>query len=92
MQCYLLLYYSSSNLVLNAQEAGNVISRDNLLKNSTDAGSLDILLEPIPYPVTVNSESIRFELTFLKPNTSQIQDHVDFNVRRLLLVLGINWN
>lgn len=71
--------------MLNAQEAGNssgnTISQNSLLKNSTNAGSLDVLLEPTPYPVTVNSESMRFKVSFLKPNTSQLQDHIDFNLR-----------
>jgi hypothetical protein len=71
--------------VLNAQEAGNsngnMTNRNELLKNSTNADSLDVLLEPTPYPVTVNSTTTKFKVSFLNPNTSQLQDHVDFNVR-----------
>jgi hypothetical protein len=80
-----LLSPSSYNLVLNAQQDGNnsrnTISQNDLLKNSTNAGSLDVLLEPTPYPVTVNSASVKFKVSFLKSNTSLLQDHVDFNVR-----------
>jgi hypothetical protein len=79
-----LLSSSSFNPLLNAQEAsdnsGNKIQND-LLKNSTDNGSLDVLLELTPYPVTVNSTSTNFKVSFLKPNTSQLQDHIDFNIR-----------
>jgi hypothetical protein len=73
--------------VLNAQETGdtngNLMNQNELLKNSTNADSLDVLLEPTPYPLTVNSTSTstRFKVSFLNPNTSQLQDHVDFNVR-----------
>ena len=81
----LSLMSNSYNLVLNAQEAGdtdgNMMNQNELLKNSTNADSLDVLLEPTPYPVTVNSESTKFKVSFLNPNTSQLQDHVDFNVR-----------
>jgi hypothetical protein len=81
-----LLFPISCNLALNAQETRNTSgntssSQSSPLKNSTNAGSLDVLLEPKPYPATVNSESMKFEISFLKPNTSQLQDHVDFNVR-----------
>jgi hypothetical protein len=69
-----------------AQGAGddinrNMMSQNDLLKDSTNADSLDVLLEPTPYQVTVKSTPITFKVSFLKPNTSQLQDHVDFNVR-----------
>jgi hypothetical protein len=71
--------------VLNAQEAGNsngnMMNQNELLKNSTNADSLDVLLEPTPYPVAVNSTTTKFKVSFLNPNTSQLQDHVDFNVK-----------
>jgi hypothetical protein len=71
--------------LLNAQRVddtnANMISQNKLLKNSTNADSLDVLLEPTPYPVTVNSTSTKFKVSFLNPNTTQLQDHVDFNVR-----------
>ena len=83
----LLLFSPSYNLVLYAQEPsndiGNIVSKNNLLQNSTNDGTLDVHLEPTPYPLTTNSELIRFKVSFLKPNTSQIQEHVDFNMRIL---------
>jgi hypothetical protein len=82
---FLLMSTSSHNPVLNAQGADdtnvNMISKNELLKNSTNADSLDVLLEPTPYPVTANSTSTKFKVSFLNPNTTQLQDHVDFNVR-----------
>jgi hypothetical protein len=81
----LLLFSPSYDLVLYAQEpsngSGSTISQNNLLQNSTNDGTLDVHLAPTPYPMTTNSELIRFKVSFLKPNTSQIQDHVDFNMR-----------
>jgi len=80
-----LLILSSYNPVLNSQadsdSNGNMTSQNDLLRSSTRADSLDVLLEPIPYPITVNSTSTTFKVSFLNPNTSQLQDHVDFNVR-----------
>ncbi len=80
-----LLSSSFYNPLISAQETGdnngNKVSQNNVLKNSTTAGSLDVLLEPIPYPVTVNSASTEYKVSFLKVNTSQLQDHVDFNIR-----------
>jgi hypothetical protein len=51
------------------------------MKNSTNDGTLDVLLESIPYPAKVNIDSMKFKLSFLKPNTNQLQKHVDFNLR-----------
>jgi hypothetical protein len=59
----------------------NSTSKSNILKNSTNDGTLDVLLESIPYPAKVNSDSMKFKLSFLKPNTNQLQKHVDFNLR-----------
>ena len=59
----------------------NSTSKNNIMKNSTNDGILDVLLESIPYPAKVNFDSMKFKLSFLKPNTSQLQNHVDFNLR-----------
>ena len=80
-----LLYPISHDIPLNAQKINNiseVINSDGtVLKNSTNDGILDVLFEPIPYPAKLNFDSMKFELSFLKPNTSQLQDHVDFNLK-----------
>lgn len=76
----LLFCSSSCKVFLNAQET-NTNSENQVLRNSSDGGSLDVALETVPYPATVNSSSMRFELSFLKPNSSQLQEHVDFNFR-----------
>jgi hypothetical protein len=46
--------------------------------NSTSRGSLDVKLEPMPYPIESNKD-IEFKVSFLKPNSSILQDNVDFN-------------
>lgn len=56
-------------------------SNINILKNSTNGGMLDVLLEPIPYPANLSLDSMKFNVSFMKPNTNQLQDHVDFNLR-----------
>ena len=56
-------------------------SEINILKNSTNGGMLDVLLEPIPYPAKISLDSMKFKVSFKKPNTNQLQYHVDFNLR-----------
>lgn len=51
------------------------------LQNATSGSSLDVLLEPTPYPVKVNESSTQFKVSFLRPDTNALQEHVDFNLR-----------
>lgn len=51
------------------------------LQNATSGASLDVLLEPIPYPAKMDDNSAKFKVSFLKPSTSTLQEHVDFNLR-----------
>jgi hypothetical protein len=51
------------------------------LQNATSGSSLTVLLEPIPYPAKVHDNSTKFKVSFLKPGTSTLQKHVDFNLR-----------
>jgi hypothetical protein len=46
--------------------------------NSTSRGTLEVKLEAIPYPIESNKD-IEFKVSFLKPNSSILQDNVDFN-------------
>jgi hypothetical protein len=46
--------------------------------NSTNRGSLEVKLEPIPYPIE-NDKDIEFKVSFLKPNSSILQDDIDFD-------------
>ncbi|HET6800167.1 MAG TPA: hypothetical protein VFH25_06350 [Nitrososphaeraceae archaeon] len=46
--------------------------------NSTSRGSLEVKLEAIPYPIESNKD-MEFKVSFLKPNSSILQDNVDFN-------------
>jgi hypothetical protein len=50
------------------------------LRNSTNGSSLEVNLQPMPYPLKVNQES-KFMISFLKPGNDTLQDHVDFNLR-----------
>ena len=50
-------------------------------QNATSGSSLDVLLEPTPYPTKVNESSTKFKVSFLRPGTNALQDHVDFNLR-----------
>jgi hypothetical protein len=51
------------------------------LQNTTSGSSLDVFLEPTPYPVKVNDSSTKFKISFLMPGTNSLQEHVDFNLR-----------
>jgi hypothetical protein len=51
------------------------------LQNLTSGASLDVFLEPIPYPAKVNESLTEFKISFQKPGTNALQDHVDFNLR-----------
>jgi hypothetical protein len=63
---------------LYAQE---FITNKSPLQNATSGLSLDVLLEPIPFSVKTNDNSAKFKVSFLKPGTSTLQEHVDFNLR-----------
>ena len=51
------------------------------LQNATSGSSLEVFLEPTPYPIKVNESSTKFKISFLKPGTNALQEHVDFNLR-----------
>jgi hypothetical protein len=50
------------------------------LQNITSGSRLNVFLEPTPYPVKVNEKLTKFKISFLKPGTNALQDHVDFNL------------
>ncbi|MGH9950992.1 MAG: hypothetical protein ACRD5J_05145 [Nitrososphaeraceae archaeon] len=58
----------------------NILDNTYTIRNSTNGTSLDVKLQPIPYPLKVNEES-EFIVSFLKPGNDTLQDHVDFNLR-----------
>lgn len=60
--------YSQSNTHIQQQ----------IWMNSTSRGSLEVKLEAIPYPIESNKD-MEFKVSFLKPNSSILQDNVDFN-------------
>lgn len=55
--------------------------------NTTSGNSLDVRIEPFS-ETTVNTKppSVKFDISFFKPNTSSLQQHVDFD----LLILKDN--
>jgi hypothetical protein len=61
--------------------AQKFIANKSPLLNATSGLSLDVLLEPIPFSVKTNDNSAKFKVSFLKPGTSTLQEHVDFNLR-----------
>ena len=61
--------------------AQKFIANKSPLQNATSGLSLDVLLEPIPFSVKANDNSAKFKVSFLKPGTSTLQEHVDFNLR-----------
>jgi len=74
----LIVYSFCTSYWLYAQKSG---SKNVPLRNVTSGSSLDVFLEPTPYPVKVNDNSAKFKVSFLKPGTSTLQEHVDFNLR-----------
>ena len=51
-------------------------SNSTILKSSTNASSLEVLLAPLS---NVSNEEMHFRVGFLQPNTHELQRHVDFN-------------
>jgi hypothetical protein len=51
-------------------------SNSTVLRSSTNASSLDVLLVPLS---NVSREEMHFRVGFLQPNTNELQRHVDFN-------------
>ncbi len=73
-----IAYSFCTSYWLYAQKSG---SNNAPLQYATSGSSLNVLLESTPYPVKVNDSSAKFKVSFLKPGTSTVQEHVDFNLR-----------
>ena len=55
--------------------------------NTTSGNSLDVRIEPFSETTTdTQTPSVKFDISFFKPNTSSLQQHVDFD----LLILKDN--
>lgn len=74
----LAVYSFCTPYVLYAQKSN---ASKSLLQNATRDSSLEVFLEPTPYPIKVNDSSTKFKISFLKPGTNASQEHVDFNFR-----------
>jgi hypothetical protein len=53
------------------------ISSQNV-KIPTDGGSVDVLLQPSPFPLTIGDS--KFKISFFQPSSETIQVHVDYDV------------
>jgi hypothetical protein len=65
-----------NNITVYSQS--NTHIQQQIWMNSTSRGSLEVKLEAIPYPIESNKD-MEFKVSFLKPNSSILQDNVDFN-------------
>ena len=67
-------------IIFSAHNGGSIVayatSNSTVLRSSTCASSLDVLLVPLS---NVSREEIHFKVGFLQPNTNELQRHVDFN-------------
>lgn len=54
--------------------------------NTTSGNSLDVRIEPFSETTDIKPPSVKFDISFFKPNTSSLQQHVDFD----LLILKDN--
>ena len=54
--------------------------------NTTSGNSLDVRIEPFSETTDIKPPSVKFDVSFFKPNTSSLQQHVDFD----LLILKDN--
>jgi hypothetical protein len=69
LAAFLLLAASFAGSFAYAQESG--------MRSSTSGGSVDIVVNPVWSPN--NNDSTKFQVTFLKPGTDTIQEHIDYN-------------
>ena len=66
----------TNNFTVHSQS--NTHTQQEILMNSTSRGSLEVKLEPIPYPIETNKDT-EFKVSFLKPNSSILQEDIDFD-------------
>jgi hypothetical protein len=67
---FAFLLYDNVSLLVYAS------SNNTVLRSSTNASSLDVLLVPL---LNISKEEMYFRVGFLQPNTTELQRHVDFN-------------
>ena len=54
-----------------------IISSQNV-KIPTDGGSVDVLVQPSPFPLTIGDS--KFKVSFFQPSSETIQVHIDYDV------------
>ena len=67
-----------NNITVYSQSDTHIQQQQQIWMNSTSRGSLEVKLEAIQYPIESNKD-MEFKVSFLKPNSSILQDNVDFN-------------
>ena len=67
------------NTVSNAVLAQNNSNSSSSLTKLTDGGSITIKLEPSNNPIK-SSEQTQLKVSFFKPNTEEIQPHIDYDM------------
>ena len=72
----IIMFPVINNITVYSQS--NTHIQQQIWMNSTSRGSLEVKLEAIPYPIESNKD-MEFKVSFLKPNSSILQDNVDFN-------------
>jgi hypothetical protein len=66
----------TTRMIVLAQKSS--VSSSSLSK-LTDGGSIGIKLEPSPIPIKAKAQT-QLKVSFLKPNTEQIQPHIDYDL------------
>jgi hypothetical protein len=74
--------WSNSNAASVADNSTNTTSIVSItapaVKSPTDGGSVDVEVQPTPYPPVVGDA--KFKITFLQPSSATVQVHVDYDV------------
>jgi hypothetical protein len=70
---------STINTVSNTVLAQNNSNSSSSLTKLTDGGSITIKLEPSSNPIK-SSEQTQLKISFFKPNTEEIQPHIDYDM------------
>lgn len=74
-----LINSNTTNAAGNSTNATSVVSiTAPTVKSPTDGGSVDVEVQPTPYPPVVGDS--KFKITFLQPSSATVQVHVDYDV------------
>lgn len=81
LQYFMISFITISLIALNFEQSvystPNEINSD--MFSSTNGGSLDVKISPLPIPINSQDET-KFKITFFEPNSSTVQVHVDYDL------------